>query len=125
MNSRRAANRARSLNRAPAPMRDDPLNHRTAERHEDMKGRRMPGVELSNQEAAGANYRHEPHYSSASPASMGASKGPGPLPGAGELPAHGPGAAARRYAQRDASETPMAEAPTGAAPKGMSTYNQE
>lgn len=60
------------------------------------------------------------HMSYGSPASLGASKGPGPVAGAGEMPARGPGAAAKRYAQRDPGETPMAKTP--GSPSGISTY---
>ena len=60
------------------------------------------------------------HMSWGSPASLGATKGSGPMPGAGELPPRGPGAAASRYATRDPGETPMAKTPS--APSGISTY---
>lgn len=101
-NSRRAANRARSLNRPSAMEKDDAMNY--------PRPAKMAG--------------HDAHYSYGSPASMGASKGPGPM-GAGELPPRGPGSAAKRYAQRDPGETPMADAPSGAPPKGMSVYRNE
>ncbi len=65
------------------------------------------------------------HMSWGSSASLGASKGAGSHPGAGELPAIGPGSAAKGYKSRDAGETPMASAPTGAAPKGMKVWTQE
>ncbi len=55
-----------------------------------------------------------------SPASIGAGMGPGPIPGAGELPGRGPGAAASRYAPRDPSETPVAKTP--GPPSGISVY---
>lgn len=62
------------------------------------------------------------HRSWGSPASIGASKGPGPMAGAGELPARGPGKAASRYARggRDPSETP--NRPTPGSPSGISIY---
>jgi hypothetical protein len=101
-NPRRAANRARALNRARAPERDDTLNYSSRPK--------MVGGDS--------------HYSHGSPASVGSSKGPGPM-GAGELPAKGPGAAARSYAQRDPGETPMAPAASSATPRGMTTYRNE
>lgn len=70
----------------------------------------------------GSNTAHQSH---GSPASVGASIGPGPMPGAGQMPNRGPGAAAGRYAQRDPSESPVRPVPPGTAPKGMKTYNQE
>ena len=86
-NARRAANRARSLSRPTAMDKDESLSYRQP---------------ASNGER---------HYSYGSPGSVGAAKVPGTVMGAGELPAHGPGPAARRYAQRDPGETPMAQAP--------------
>jgi hypothetical protein len=58
-----------------------------------------------------------------SPASKGASKGSGPS-GAGEMPAIGPGMAARRTRPMN-RENPTGDAASSARPKGMKTYNQE
>jgi hypothetical protein len=124
MNTRRAANHARSIARSTTPARDDTLRHRTAETHEQMRGRRIPHREPEHHEEGG-NYAHEAHASFGSPASQGASKGPGPLPGAGEMPGRGPGAAAESYAGRGIGDVDNAKTPTGEAPKGMKTYNQE
>jgi hypothetical protein len=59
-----------------------------------------------------------------SPASIGGTIGPGPMPGAGELPGRGPGKAASRYAPSDPSMTPMAKTPPGTAPRGMDVYKE-
>jgi hypothetical protein len=98
MNSKRMRNRAMGRK----------IAHREPEHHE--KGYR------------GSMSSHRSHES---PASMGASKGSGPVPGAGELnmPFNGPGVAARRYA--GAMEMPNAPTPSGSAPKGMSVYREE
>ncbi len=63
------------------------------------------------------------HRSWGSPASIGASKGAGPMAGAGELPPKGPGKAAMKYARggRDRMETPNAPTPS-ADVKGLSVY---
>jgi hypothetical protein len=100
MNSRRAANR-----RAAA---------RIAHREPEHMERGFRGGNSS-------------HRSYDSPASIGASTGPGPLPGAGELhsPGSGPGPAARGYAQRAMSETDNRSPAASTTPRGMRTYNQE
>lgn len=64
------------------------------------------------------------HMSFDSPASQGASKGSGMMAGAGELPAIGPGAAARRVSPVN-TENPTAQAASNARPAGMKTYNKE
>ena len=60
-----------------------------------------------------------------SPASLGASMGPGPMPGAGELHSPGsmPGPAAKRIVGISGQDFGMSSAPT-AAPKGMRVYQQ-
>lgn len=122
MNARRAANRDRSRQSGGETdaMRYDSSE---GERHETMRGRRIPHREPEHHEEGG-NYRHEAHASHNSPASRGASKGPGPLPGAGELPGKGPGAASRRIRGNDPGITPMDSAP-GGTPRGMTTYKEE
>lgn len=122
MNTRRAANRARSAKKARDNTQMDSETSK-AGWHSEMRGR-MPKGRDENQVERGGNHTHEPHFSHGSPASLGSSKGPGPLPGAGELPAPGVGRAAKSYGGRDISETPV-EQPTYKTPKGMSTYNQE
>lgn len=125
MNSRRASNRAASSRRAGGE-KDAPLRFSAPERHEDMRGRHIAHRHPEHHEEGG-NYKHEPHYSHGSPASLGSSKGPGPLPGAGELmsPGSGPGPAARAYGTKAAAEVPDSPAASSAAPRGMKTYNQE
>lgn len=86
--------------------------------------RRMPQREPSHV-GRGAT-KMTPHKSHNSPASgMSASKGPGPLPGAGmiEFGGFAPGAAQRRYAA--AKDVDNYATPSGAPPKGMKTYAQE
>lgn len=66
------------------------------------------------------------HMSWGSKASVGASHGPGPVAGAGELnePGAGPGKAARRIAGMQVPSGdggPWAKNPSGATPKGMRT----
>lgn len=67
------------------------------------------------------------HVSHGSPASIGASKGPGPVAGAGELHSPGsmPGPAARRVKSVTPAETPNAPTPPGTPPRGMKTYSEE
>lgn len=65
----------------------------------------------------------EKYMSHGSPASKGASKGAGPS-GAGELPAVGPGMAAKRVMPSN-RENPTGMAASSARPKGMKTFNQE
>lgn len=66
------------------------------------------------------------HKSWDSPASVGASKGPGTMPGAGELnhPGAGPGPASRRIRMTQ-PENPTSPAASSARPKGMKTYSEE
>jgi len=114
MNTRRAANRERSRRDAA----------RNPETHMEMRGRPIPTREPDQSEA---NYRpvHEPHFSHRSPASIGSSKGPGPLGGAGELPARGAGTAQKNFIGRDAMTTPERPTPSGKTPAGMKTYAEE
>lgn len=119
MNARRAANRAKS-----ARVADHDLHYTAGEEHTAMHGRRIAHREPEHHEK-GYKGRHEPHASFGSPASLGASKGPGPLPGAGELinPGAGPGPAARtERAAMDVENSPVGSRTT---PGGMKTYNQE
>lgn len=62
-----------------------------------------------------------------SPASVGASVGPGPVAGAGELNAPGafPGRAAGRMTGMATSEFPTRATTPGGAPPGMKIYRQE
>jgi hypothetical protein len=103
---------------------DGSMHYRSGEKHTSMRGRKIPHREPEQHEE---NYhpRHEPHAPFGSPAAGGGmSMGPGPLPGAGELPGRGPGAAARDYAQRDPSESPVAKTPSPKVP-GMRKYMAE
>jgi hypothetical protein len=95
MNSKRAANRAgKSSGRYP-------------EHHSPMP--------------KGGNKSHMMHNS---PASTGVRVGPGPIAGTDQMPAKGPGPAAR--SKRPAmTEDNTNVTPSGAAPKGMSVYDQE
>ena len=67
------------------------------------------------------------YMSHGSAASIGASKGPGPVAGAGMHmpPGAGPGPAARRKVGMGGDMYPSRKTPSGKAPKGMSTYRQE
>lgn len=68
------------------------------------------------------------YMSHGSPASVAASSGAGPKPGAGMLnhPGSRPGPAAEKKIRRFGSmEMPNAPAPSGARPRGMTTYDQE
>lgn len=118
MNARRAANRARS--------KADGISYREPETHMSMGGRKVPTREPEHHEE-GYRAQHEPHASHGSPASLGTSKGPGPVAGAGELhsPGAGPGRAAQRIAGRDRSESPTRPTPSGETPKGMKVYAEE
>ncbi len=119
MNSRRAANRRRSMDR------DNPLRYPKGEKHTEMRGRMPEGREPEHTEM-NYNPTHEPHASHRSPASSGASMGPGPLPGAGELrsPGSGPGEASKRI-RFDQDENSVRQTPSGDTPRGMKIYNQE
>lgn len=126
MNTRRAANRARSLAAPSKPERAATLRYSEGESHMQMRGRKIAHREPAHHEKGG-NHRHEAHASHGSPASRGASKGAGPLPGAGMLDSPGsrPGPAAKRVMERDRSESPSYPTPPGTPPKGMSTYSEE
>lgn len=123
MNSKRSTNRKASASRAMKDG-DSNMHYSSGEDHASMRGRMIPSREPGHHEDGG-NYTHEAYASHGSPASKGASKGPGPLPGAGQMPPVGPGPATKGFAQREATESPISPTPTGAAPKGMKTYNQE
>lgn len=122
MNTRRAANRARSAKKARDNTQMDSETSR-GETHMSMHGRAVKGRDPHQMERGG-DHSHESHFSHGSPASLGSSKGGGPLPGAGELPGPGVGRASQSYGGRDITETPV-EQPTYKTPKGMKTYNQE
>lgn len=98
MNKKRAANRSRAGR----------IAHREPEHQEKNYRPRMAA-----------------HQSYGSPASIGASKGSGPVAGTDQLPGQGPGSAAKSYAQRDPSESPVSATPPGTPPRGMSTYSEE
>ena len=72
----------------------------------------------------GGRSRMMGHKMHGSPASVGASKGRGPEPGAGELitPHNGPGAAARRYAGMDKTMYPSRPTPPGTPSGHMDVY---
>ena len=73
----------------------------------------------------GFRARNQTHQTQKSPASKGAYKGTGMMPGTDELLGPGPGAAAKGYASRDMDETPVRETPSGKAPAGMKVYREE
>ena len=52
-------------------------------------------------------------------------QGGGPVMGAGEMPAVGPGTASKRYSTIDNSNNPMSKEGSRATPKGMSIYREE
>ena len=122
MNTRRAANRARSEKRARDNTQMDSETSKPGY-HSEMRGRAVRGRDPHQMERGG-DHGHEPHYSHGSPASLGSSKGGGPLPGAGELPGPGVGRAYANAGGRDMTETPASQ-PIYKTPKGMKTYNQE
>jgi hypothetical protein len=64
------------------------------------------------------------HRSAGSPASRGASKGPGPMPGnqMPPTPHAGPGRAAMRYVGMDPEMYPSRPTPPGSPPRGMDVY---
>jgi hypothetical protein len=101
-----------------------PMSRSKPERMESMKGHSIAHRDPLHQDTGGS-FKHEAHSSYGSPASVGASKGPGPLPGAGELPHRGPGPGAKGKIGRDTSETPMGGPASSATPKGMRVYREE
>lgn len=78
-------------------------------------------------EKGGRSGSQSSHMSHGSPASKGASIGPGPMPGTDQLasPGAGPGPAARRKMGRDVSETPTYAPASSATPRGMSVNREE
>jgi hypothetical protein len=87
---------------------------------------RRAAMSRSRDEYSEPSGRMTDHRSHGSPASRGASKGPGPMPG-NEMPPTphaGPGAAARSYVGIDESMFATRPTPPGSPPKGMDVYPQ-